>query len=373
MRRGSCGTTICIRNYHDKLGFTPVLIVGVKERPMPNARKLKGEQLRDAANATRFDPQSTRGFYESNFLRANHPSRNLAFWIRYTIFSPKGRLEDTQGQLWGIYFNGESSTHVAVKQSFPLSECEFSRTDLGIRIGQATLDGRRLRGSVKQTAQSISWDLTYGGVEAPAFLLPVSLYDRKIPKAKALTGIPLADFSGMLDVNGQAIDVTGWRGSQNHNWGEKHTDMYAWGQVAGFDGHPDVFLECSTARLKIGPLWTPWLTNVVLRIDGRDIALNSLTQAFRNRGAYRFFSWTIEARRGPIRARISIEAPAGAFVGLAYDDPPGGQKWCLNTKLASCTVRLQEAGGPAVVLETSSRAAFEILTTDDTHGVPISA
>jgi hypothetical protein len=60
-------------------------------------------------------------------------------------------------------------------------------------------------------------------------------------------------------------------------------------------------------------------------------------------------------------------------VGLAYDDPPGGQKWCLNTKLASCTIRLHETGGPAVVLETSSRAAFEILTTDEAHGVPVSA
>jgi hypothetical protein len=337
---------------------------------MRDFRELKGLQLRDAVNATRFDPQSTRGFYESHFLRGNHPSKALAFWIRYTIFSPKSRPADTKGQLWGIYFNGESSTHVAVKESFPLSECAFSHTDLGIRIGQASLDGRALRGSVSQTDQSLSWDLTYSGGEAPAFLLPVSFYDRGFPKAKALTGIPLADFSGILNVNGQAIDVTGWRGSQNHNWGEKHTDMYAWGQVAGFDEHLDAFLECSTARLKIGPLWTPWLTNLVLRIDGREIGLNSLTQAFRNRGRYQYFSWSIEARRGPIHAQVSIEAPAGKFVGLVYDDPPGGKKWCLNTKLASCKIRLQETGRRAIVLETSSRAAFEILTTDDAHGVP---
>jgi hypothetical protein len=343
------------------------------ERHMPDFRKLKRQQLRNAINASRFDPRSTRGFYESHFLRANHPSKDLAFWIRYTIFSPKGRLEDTEGQLWGIYFDGESSTSVAVKQSFPLSECAFSDSDLRIRIGQATLDGRALNGSAAQGDQILSWDLTYHGDEAPTFLLPVALYDRGFPKAKALTGIPLADFSGVLNVNGQAIDVTGWRGSQNHNWGEKHTDMYAWGQVAGFDSHPDAFLECSTARLKIGPLWTPWLTNLVLRVNGRDIRLNSLTQALRNRGTYRFFSWSIEARQGPIHAQVSIEAPADRFVGLSYDDPPGGKKSCLNTKLASCKVQLEDAGRSPIILQTSSRAAFEILTTDDTHGVRISA
>jgi hypothetical protein len=48
-----------------------------------------------------------------------------------------------------------------------------------------------------------------------------------------------------------------WVGSQNHNWGSKHTDRYSWGQVAGFDAHPESFLEVATARLKLGPLWTP--------------------------------------------------------------------------------------------------------------------
>jgi len=340
---------------------------------MPDFRELKGQQLRDGINASRFNPQSTRGFYESHFLRANHPSRDLAFWIRYTIFSPKDRLEYTEGQLWAIYFDGESSTSVAVKQSFPLSECAFSPNELRIRIGQSILNGKTLRGSLSQESQSMSWDLTYHGDQPPAFLLPVYLYNRGFPKAKALTGIPLTDFSGVLNINGQAIDVTGWRGSQNHNWGEKHTDKYAWGQVAGFDNDPDAFLECSTAKLKIGPLWTPWLTNLVLRTNSRDIKLNSLTQALRNRGKYRYFSWSIEAHQGPIHVQVSFESSADRFVGLAYDDPPGGTKSCLNTKLASCKVRLQGTGQTSVILQTASRAAFEILTTDDAHGVPISA
>ncbi len=42
-------------------------------------------------NACRFVPGDAGGHYESYFQRANHPSRPLAFWIRYTVFSPAGR------------------------------------------------------------------------------------------------------------------------------------------------------------------------------------------------------------------------------------------------------------------------------------------
>ena len=61
----------------------------------------------------------------------------------------------------------------------------------------------------------------------------------------------MARFSGSLTVDGEKVDIAGWIGSQNHNWGSRHTDRYAWGQVAGFDEQPDAFLECSTARLRM--------------------------------------------------------------------------------------------------------------------------
>ena len=59
-------------------------------------------------NSCRFDSSDTGGHYESYFQRANHPIRPFAFWIRYTIFSPKGRKGAAMGELWGIYFDGEA-------------------------------------------------------------------------------------------------------------------------------------------------------------------------------------------------------------------------------------------------------------------------
>jgi len=328
---------------------------------------------RQPVNASRFDPASTAGFYESYFVRANHPTRPLAFWIRYTIFRPRGNSNATEGQLWAIYFDGEASSVLAAKQSLPLAECLFSNRHLEARIGAATLNESALQGSVSGGTHRLSWDLQYKGDHSPTFLLPLAFYNRGFPKAKVLTGIPLADFTGTLIVNDQNIDVTNWHGSQNHNWGEKHTDSYAWGQVAGFDTDPTAFLECSTARLKVGPLWTPWFTNLVLRVGDREFKLNSLFQAMRNKGRYNYFKWTVECHQGPVHIAISIEAPANRFAGLAYDDPPGGKKHCLNTKLASCTVHLTVDGQAPLTLHTESRAAFEVLTSATDHVIPIMA
>ena len=61
------------------------------------------------------------------------------------------------------------------------------------------------------------------------------------------------------------------------------------------------------------------------------------------------------------------------FVALRYDNPPGGRKTCLNSKIASARVTLTRKGSAPVTLTTQSRAAFEILTERTDHGVPVLA
>jgi hypothetical protein len=322
-------------------------------------------------NRSRFRQEDTRGFYESYFQRANHPSRPLAFWIRYTVFSPKGRPQDARGELWAIYFDGEARRNTAVKETFTVSDCSFSQTQLSVQIGGAMLNGESLRGDARSTSHEIKWTLKYSGQQPPLLLLPEKMYEQSFPKAKALVGTPNAVYMGTLVVDGQQIDVDGWRGSQNHNWGSRHTDRYAWGQVAGFDNAADAFLECSTAQLKLGPLWTPRMTFVVLRDENEEIALNGLMQAVRSHGSFDFFEWTIDALGERARVYGRIQAPADAFVGLTYMNPPGGQKICLNTKLASAEFNIERPGRPRRTLATRHRAAFEILTDRDDHGVHI--
>ena len=323
-------------------------------------------------NGSRYRPGDPKGFYESYFLRANHPRRPLAFWIRYTLFAPAGRPEAAVGELWAVVFDGDSGRHVAVKTEVAFSRCAFGAGSLDVTVGEAVLGPAGLTGAAASGADRIAWDLAYAGTQRPLLLFDERLYDAPLPRAKSLVPLPLARFEGTVTVNDTTLDVAGWVGSQNHNWGTRHTDRYAWGQVAGFDDHPDTFLELATAQLKLGPMWTPHLTPLVLRHGGREIALNTLGRMARAYGRFGYFDWQFRSGDDEVEVEGFMLAPDSAFVGLRYGNPPGGHKHCLNTKIATCEVRLTEKrDGTVTELTTRHRAAFEILTDDASHGIAL--
>lgn len=324
---------------------------------------------RDRWNGARYREDDEHGHYESWFQRANHRERPLAFWIRYTIFVPRGRPRDAIGELWAIYFDGESRRVTAVKEEHPIARCRFGKSQLDARIDKSSLDGAGLEGSAASHGHALRWSLRYASDEQPLLLLPKGLYGAPFPKAKALVGSPLARFDGELEVDASKIAIDGWVGSQNHNWGSQHTDRYAWGQVAGFDGAPDAFLEVSTAQVKLGPIVTPRMSPMVLRLDGRELRLNALSVAVRARARYDFFQWSFESRTAEAHLSGTIAAPAWSFVGLPYLNPPGGTKTCLNSKIARCDLTVRLPGRAPRTLSTAHRAAFEILTDSRDHGV----
>ncbi|MEP7303627.1 MAG: hypothetical protein ABI699_19085 [Caldimonas sp.] len=328
---------------------------------------------RNACNRSRFIAGDRAGHYESWFQRANHVERPLAFWIRYTVFSPRGRPDRARAELWAIHFDGEGKRITAAKQVFPLDVARFSGVDLDVRIGDARLDRCSLSGQASSGPHTLRWDLDYEGAAAPLLLLQPSFYSRGFPKSKALVGTPNATFNGSLLVDGEPVEIRDWTGSQNHNWGSKHTDSYAWGQVAGFDGAPDTFLECSTARLKIGPVWTPPMTVAVLRLEDREVRLNGIGQALRAHGDFDFTGWRFRTQGDEGRIDARFEAPPWSFVGLIYDNPPGGAKTCLNSKLAACELHITLPGEPPRTLRSRHRAAFEILTERADHGIAVVA
>lgn len=326
-------------------------------------------------NYTRYLPGQKTGHYESFFQRANHPGRPLAFWIRYTIFSPNNHPENALGEIWAVYFDGETGHHIAVKKEVPFKQCNFSTSEFFVQVDDAILKPGNMNGSATSGEHKISWALDFHGDMKPLFMFPLKFYETGFPKAKSLVGLPLAVYNGTLSVDGKTIEITNWLGSQNHNWGSKHTDLYAWGQVAGFDNAPESFLEVATARLKIGPFWTPAMSPLVLRHKGKEIALNSLQQIVRAKGSFRYFVWNFSSETDEIRIDGTISAPKEYFVGLNYYNPPGGSKHCLNSKIASCelNVTYKQSGklSSTEVLYVKNRAAFEILTDKRDHGIEI--
>jgi len=298
------------------------------------------------------------GGYESFYLRANHPVRPFAVWLRYTIFAPATGPDPAVGELWAVVFDGETNQHASAKVEVPLTECRFSATSFDVMVADATLR----EGQASGRAGDISWNLRYDGAEPSLYLLPRRLYRGGFPKAKSLVSRPLARFTGYVEIAGRRLEDDGWLGSQNHNWGSRHTDRYAFGQVAGFDNAPDAFLEVATARTRIGPLWTPNLTFLVLRHRGREFAMTSLAQSMRGRATLAQQRWTFATADAGAEIRGHIEAEPAAFVVLEYRNPPGGIKYCLNTKLARCEVTVTDReSGTREVLTSAHGALFEVL------------
>lgn len=320
--------------------------------------------------AARYRSGQSAGHYESWFLRANSPARREGFWIRYTIFVPDARPADAIGELWAIHFDGVSGRIVAGKRETPLVPCTFGTIGLDVRIGDANLVPGRAHGDVGAPG-ALRWDLRWDGGGRPLVFLPPSLYEARLPRAKAVTPRPLVRFSGTLVVGDTTVEVADWIGSENHNWGSRHTDTYAWGQVAGFDDDPTAFLEVVTAQVKIGPVWTPRLTLLVLRLGDDEIRLNGIATALRARGSWRWFHWDFDSSEGDVRVHGHMNATPADFVGLTYYNPPGGTHQCLNSKVAACEITVERRGRPSRTLRTAGRAAFEILTDAADHGIPI--
>ncbi len=325
---------------------------------------------RAEANRFRWDGTES-GHYESYFIRANHPREPRAFWIRYTVFVRAGDLDAARGELWFIAFDGVKGEHRAAKSVHPMTESRFGLGPHGldILVGSASLTDDLATGTIDDGA--VSWDLRLSSSDtndAPLLLLKEALYAGGFPKAKTLTPRPFTSFTGTLVVDGEPIAIENWLGSQNHNWGSRHTDRYSWGQVVGFEGAPDVFLECATARLRFGSVWTPPLTTLVL-VEGRErTLLTGLRNLVRGSGVTTDLAWRVSAKGAGVSVHATFTAPSKDFVGLSYDNPPGGAKICLNSKIARCELVVDRGGRQKRLV--SDRAAFEILTDDAHPSIP---
>jgi len=327
------------------------------------------------ANNTRYAIHKRTGHYESYFLQANHPDRPLAFWIRYTLISPENK-KTAIGEVWAVYFDGETGNHICAKTEIPIEYCIFYSNELNMTMGDSRLTETIGKGRAATGDQIIVWDITYENEEQPLFLLQRNMYDMPFPKAKTLSSKPMAVFSGTININGIAHSIDNWIGSQNHNWGVKHTDHYAWGKVSGFDSHPETCFEIATARMRYGPIWTPFMTIMVLRHEGVEYRLNSIPQSLRAKASVEYFQWHFSSETPTEKIEGIITTEKNDFVGLNYYNPQGGVKHCLNTKIASCEIQftdLKDSQKTPIELKTDHRAAFEILTTDQSHGILIRA
>ncbi|HEY5151133.1 MAG TPA: hypothetical protein VIJ23_15210 [Mycobacterium sp.] len=305
-------------------------------------------------------------YYESRFIRANHPDRAQAVWLRWTLLYPQPG--EPVADVWVMVFDPDGGGNRAVKQPHPIAAADYRTDPWSARIGDSTIDDSSARGRI----DGVQWDLRIAPGEQPAVkLLTERAYRAKFPTAKTQARHPLARFDGTVAL-GDTVTLDGWTGSVNHNWGRKHTPAYAFGQVCGFDGNPSSSLEIVTAHAALGPLRLPAATLFVLRHGGREIAVRSVLSARHTRGEYQPFRWSFGGRVDGVEMRGEIRAEPSDVIGLTYTDTNGGTKYCYNSALADCRITLS-GNGTDTELTASRRAMFEILTDERNPAVPLLA
>jgi hypothetical protein len=300
-------------------------------------------------------------YYESRFIRANNPDRAQALWIRSTLLLPTAGVP--VADVWVTVFDPDGAGNRALKQPYPIDHSDFRAEPWIARIGATSIDDRSARGQVTGAGRSARWDLRISpGAETPVKLLTDRGYKARFPTAKAMVRHPLARFDGSLEIDERRVVVDGWTGSVNHNWGRRHTPAYAFGQVCGFDEAPESSLEVVTAHAAVGPVSLPVATLFVLRHDGHEVAVRSILATRHTGGEYRPFRWSFGARVDGLTLEGEILTEPRDVIGLTYTDTDGESKYCYNSAVATCRIRLSGSGIASSELNATRRAMFEILT-----------
>lgn len=319
-----------------------------------------------AWNAVRFDAGRGTDHVESYFIKLNEPSGQLALWLKATILA--GRDRSPVAEAWAIGFDRERG-HVAVKQVVPHAEARFGKHELDLSVAGIEMSEGKTRGAIATGEHRIEWDLSFDTSGPPLVPYPYpKMYEGPLPSQKLVSPHPDSKFSGSYSVDGRQVKVDAWRGMQGHNWGKRHTELYAWGHVNQWDDADDLLLEGATARVKVGPILAPPLTLVCVWHCGRRYELNDTRTLLKARGTISPRVWRFHSESKLAKVEGELRAETDDMAGLYYENPNGQMTYCLNSKIAVAELTLSPKDGP-VVRARSRAAALEIGTKDGGHGV----
>ena len=292
------------------------------------------------------------GHYESFYLKACHPADPLAIWIRYTVHKRPGAAPN--GSLWVTLFDRGADGPRAHKATLPAPTAD----DAWIGIGESSMRDGAAVGSI----DGAEWDLRFSSSEPPLFHLPRGwMYRTRLPRTKLLSPVPAARFDGTLNVDGRVVSVDGWPGVIGHNWGAQHAERWIW--LHGLTESGD-WLDAALAKVKLGPLTTPWVGSGAISLDGRRHALGGPGRKLEVREAPNRCDFLLTGR--DLRVRGIVEAPRKDFVGWVYADPDGPEHNTVNCSIAD--MRLDVGGRELVV---NGAAAYELGMRERDHGMPI--
>lgn len=338
------------------------------------------------SNAIRLEPDPApraRGHVESHFLKAVAPDGQRAIWVKHTLLRPKAPENAGVAEVWAIAFTRDNGPVAAAKSVFPLADARFEDGPFDYSIGPSRLTAETAEGRAASSGHEITWSLDLESLVPEFRPFPLaSMYDGPFPRQKALTPVPSARVNGEFTIDGDLWTIDGWRGMQGHNWGEGHSERYAWVHCNAFqagDGNgsgkgpalekPDeTWLEVMTGRVRVGGVLLPWLTVGALCLDGEIHSFNGARALTSRNLTVTTTRYRTTLRRGLHRLDLDVATTPAAMAGLHYENPDGSMTHCLNSKLAEGTVTLSAPGRPTRTLY-SDAFALEIGTKDPDHGI----
>lgn len=275
--------------------------------------------------------------------------------------------------MWGIFFDSRNpKSNIALKETFPVSEAQFSREKFYYRIGASSLFHTGAKGELKKYGDSLRWDLKFSPVGGPFRHFPYDImYRGGLPKTKVLSPNFDMRISGKVVVNGRAYECRQEPGQQTHLWGSKHAERWTWGHCNVFTEDSSAAFEGLSARIKIGSWTTPTVSPLFIRWRKKEYRMNGLVRSLLNTSRTDLPRWTFEARSGHTHFNGEVAARVEDFVGVEYTDPDGEKLWCSNTKVADMTITIQENGEKVGTLTSEKCAAFEVVARVKDPRIPI--
>ncbi len=302
---------------------------------------------------------------ESWFLRANHPSRPQALWLKVTILAPAAG--PAVAESWAIWFDGEANRTIAHRFTEPLGAASLAgsrltTSRLALQLGaQFQVEGRfPSQLGAEALAATLSFTSTGATPVGGLSPYPAPLLRAPLPKNKLVTPFPSLRAHGRLELGAQSVSVDGWLAMQGHNWGPAHPFDYAWGHCE-FPAERTV-VEGFTGRIQVAGRTSPQLSALVVHRAGRTFRFDRLFDTWRQQATFDGTTWSVALLGADAEASLTMSAQGRPQVCLGYDDPDGHRSFCINTKLARVELTVRPTDGASFTCVSEHSGALEFLS-----------
>src|SRR5262249_7206678 len=147
------------------------------------------------------------------------PSRT-GFWIRYTLEAPKPGHGAPYAQIWFARFDpAHPDRTFGVHRKVAIAELREELSPWRLRIGDAELSDRGMKGAVRGAGHAAEWELEWTPAARTYRYLPDVAYVGDWPTTVVLSPHANVAARGTVTVDGERYELSDAPLGQTHLWG----------------------------------------------------------------------------------------------------------------------------------------------------------